>query len=275
MHQDTILPKSIYYFFILIIILVLPIALGLIFLPQQTGPAFFWPLKPFNTRFLGFFYTAEMAAVGLLIKYNRWSPARFVITASFLFTLWATLLTLIYCDTVPFTKTWQIALWFGLYGGSCLITGWFLYLTREYSMKDLVRNSTLTKIILIVHSTLMGIHIMGLLMSPVAFSSNYWPWMLDAFSGRFYAALFALTLYGNYLMWKGAHAREYQTYGAVLVVFGLGAVAGLLLVDAQLHKVDWGYFGTWFWIGSSVISGGWGLWLMSPALRGKALSVTG
>ena len=115
MHQDTILPKSIYYFFILIIILVLPIALGLIFLPQQTGPAFFWPLKPFNTRFLGFFYTAEMAAVGLLIKYNRWSPARFVITASFLFTLWATLLTLIYCDTVPFTKTWKIALWFGLY----------------------------------------------------------------------------------------------------------------------------------------------------------------
>ena len=94
MHQDLILPKSIYYFFILIIILVLPIALGLIFLPQQTGPAFFWPLKPFNTRFLGFFYTAEMAAVGLLIKYNRWSPARFVITASFLFTLWATLLNL-------------------------------------------------------------------------------------------------------------------------------------------------------------------------------------
>ena len=96
-----------------------------------------------------------------------------------------------------------------------------------------------------------------------------------AISTAYAASANSLTLYGNYLMWKGAHAREYQTYGAVLVVFGLGAVAGLLLVDAQLHKVDWGYFGTWFWIGSSVISGGWGLWLMSPALRGKALSVTG
>lgn len=267
MNQDSILPKSVYYFFVLIIILVLPIALGLIFLPQKFGPGFFWALKPFNVRFLGFFYTAEMTAVGLLIKYNRWSPARFVIIASFLFTLWATLLTMIYYGTVPFTKTWKIILWFCLYGGSCAITGYFLYKMKYYKMMDLVVNSTLTKTLLATHSTIIFLHIMGLIMSPIPFSSKYWPWTLDAFSGRFYAALFALTLFGNYLMYLGAHAREYITYGAVLVVFGFGAVIGLFIVDGQVHKVDWRNFGTWFWIGSSVLSGVMGVWLMGVGRR--------
>lgn len=262
MNQNSILPKSIYYFFLMIIVLVFPIAVSLIVMPHTFGPAFFWPLKPFNTLFLGFFYTAEMAAVALLIKYNRWSPARFVIIASFLFTLWATILTLIYFKDVPFTKTWKIILWFGLYGGSCLITGYFLYLTREYKMEDLMQNGWVTKGLLLVHSVFMFIHIMGLIMSPVAFSSNYWPWPLDAFSGRFYAALFALTLFGNYLLWRGAHAREYITYGLVLEVFGFGAVIGLLLVNGQLHKVHWDTFGTWFWVGSSLFSGFFGTYLM-------------
>jgi len=262
MNQNTSLPKSIYYFFLIIIVLVLPIAVSLIGMPARFGPAFFWPLKPFNTLFLGFFYTAEMAAVGLLIKYNTWSPARFVITASFLFTLWATVLTTIYFQDVPFTKSWKVILWFALYGGSCLVTAYFLYLTRSFQMQELVRNSALTKGMIIFHSIFMLIHIAGLIISPVEFSSVYWPWALDAFSGRFYAALFALTLYGNYLIWSGAHAREYITYGSVLVVFGFGAVLGLGLVDAKIHKVIWNAVGTWFWIGSSIWSGLMGMYLI-------------
>ncbi|MEO5581456.1 MAG: hypothetical protein ABIR66_02085 [Saprospiraceae bacterium] len=126
---------------------------------------------------------------------------------------------------------------------------------NEYKMLHLVFNSTLIKTLLALYSTIMAIHIMGLIMSPIPFSSKYWPWTLDAFSGRFYAALFALTLFGNYLMYLGAHAREYITYGAELLVFGIGAVIGLWIVDGQVHKVEWNNFGTWFWIGSSLVSG--------------------
>jgi hypothetical protein len=32
------------------------------------------------------------------------------------------------------------------------------------------------------------------------------------------------------------------------VVSGAAAIAGLLIVDAELHRVDWGLPGTWAWV---------------------------
>lgn len=259
-NQDSKIPNSVFYFFILIIVLVAPVSLGLLLFPNTFGPSFFWALKPFNTRFLGFLYSAEMAVVAILLYYKTWSPARFAIWSAWIFTGWATIITTLMYDQVVFTKTWRVVLWFVLYLGSFLTITWLLYYTRKYKIDAYLKLSLTEKIICAIHILVLGIHLAGLLISPVSFSQGYWPWPLDAFSGRFYAGVFMLALYGNYLLLTGAHAKEFFTYGVILVVFSFGVIIGLYIVDAAVHKTNWQGFNTWFWIFSSAFSGCMGLY---------------
>ena len=57
---------------------------------------------------------------------------------------------------------------------------------------------------------------------------------------------------------------EERTLGATQVVSGTFAVLGLLLVDANLHRVDWSAPGTWLWIGLCVAIALVGVALLMP-----------
>ena len=61
------------------VILVLLVGGGLFFVPDMVKPRWPWPLAPFNARFLGSFYLAEMVAMVALLVWNRWSPARMIL----------------------------------------------------------------------------------------------------------------------------------------------------------------------------------------------------
>jgi hypothetical protein len=57
--------------------------------------------------------------------------------------------------------------------------------------------------------------------------------------------------------------------GLTQAVGGALAVAGLLLVDAAVHRVNWSQPGTWFWIGISTVTLIIGIWMM---WQGRQLS---
>ncbi len=260
LDQDSNVPRSVYIFFIIIFILVTPVSIGLLIWPHTFGPSFFWALKPFNTRFLGFLYTAEMAVVFIMTYYRTWSPARFAMWSAWIFTGWATLITTILFNQVVFTKTWRVVLWFFLYLGSFLIISYLFTKTKAYKILQTVSLNLLSRFLLIFHTLILSFHAIGLIISPASFSSDFWPLSLDVFSGRFYAGIFLLSLYGNYIVYKGAHWKEMLTYGVILIVFSFGVVLGLILVDHEVHKINWSGFNTWFWMISSFISGLMGIY---------------
>lgn len=258
-HQNNkTLPWYPRVFFIVVVLLVGPVALGMLFNPAKYGPGWFWPLKPFNVRFLGFFYLAEVCAALVFIWKNYCSPGRFVISASMLFTGYATLISALYIHEFNHATMWKIYGWFIVYGGSFLITSAFFYLYRTCeSRADIVLSTNLRNIIY-GYIILMLVHSIGLIVMPEQFSATCWPWPLDQYNGRFYAAIGIIIIYSMYYLLSGAHHLDYLTVGVVMTIFGLGAIAGLIIVDAQVHKINWGGFNTAFWLvttGSSAVLG--------------------
>ncbi|MES0161386.1 hypothetical protein [Mesorhizobium sp. C268A] len=69
------------------VIIVLIVGAGLFFAPALVKPRWPWAVTPFNARFLGGFYTAEMAVMAALLVWNRWSPGRLVLVMAFIFTV--------------------------------------------------------------------------------------------------------------------------------------------------------------------------------------------
>src|SRR5436190_8609651 len=69
------------------VIIVLIVGAGLFFAPALVKPRWPWPVTPFSARFLGGFYTAEMAVMAALLVWNRWSPGRLVLVMAFIFTI--------------------------------------------------------------------------------------------------------------------------------------------------------------------------------------------
>ena len=127
-NDNPVLPGSL-RIFSGAVILVLLVGAGLFFVPDMVKPRWPWPLAPFNARFLGSFYLAEMVAMVALLVWNRWSPARMILVMAFVFTLVVTATSLVNLDHFNFGRkaSW---LWFAVYAGSAIVAGLFLWNAR-------------------------------------------------------------------------------------------------------------------------------------------------
>ena len=99
---------------------------GLFFVPDLVRPRWPWPLTPFNARFLGSFYLAEMVAMVALLVWNRWSPARMILVMAFVFTRGVSAISLFHLDQFNLARKspwiWFVALYrlgARLRAGSC------------------------------------------------------------------------------------------------------------------------------------------------------------
>ena len=111
------------------VIVVLLVGAGLFFVPDLVKPRWPWPLAPFNARFLGSFYLAELVAMVALLVWNRWSPARMILVMAFVFTLVVSATSLINLGQFNFARKapW---IWFVVYAGSAVVSGLFLWNAR-------------------------------------------------------------------------------------------------------------------------------------------------
>lgn len=102
---------------------------------------------------------------------------------------------------------------------------------------------------------------LGLFIAPVALSS-FWPWKIDVFHGQLYSGAFAASGVGGILISRRAAHSELLAQGLSQIAFGFFAMAGLLLVNSTLQRVNWSAFGAWLWIAGFILISGTGIGLL-------------
>jgi hypothetical protein len=234
--------------FTIVVALVLIIGSSLFFVPHLIGPRWPWQLSPFNTRFLGAFYLAEMVGVVMLAVVNRWAPGRLALPLSLIFTAVASIATILHFDQFDPQRraTW---LWFILYVGSAIISAYFVWRYRSLPPADPTPVPRKWRSYLIVQGSVVGIYGIGLFVVPTIFSA-FWPWALDSFHAQVYSAIFVTNAAGALILSRAATPVEWITLGLAQAVFGLFAILGVIIVDATARRVDWTLSGAWLWVGA-------------------------
>jgi len=219
---------------------------GLFFLPAILSPIWPWQLTPFNMRFLGAIYIGSMVAVIAVAGWARWSPTRIVLPALVTFTVVVLIVSVIYRDRfLPTLSTW---IWFAFYILILANVLYHLWLYRRLLPANPTPPPTPLRTYLLAQGVALALYGLALFIAPTAFSA-FWPWPLDDFHGRMYSIEFLSPALASLMLWRAAAKEELLVLGWTQIVGGLFAVAGLFLVDAAEHRVDWSQPGTWLWIG--------------------------
>jgi hypothetical protein len=228
--------------------LVLMVGVALFFAPELVARRWPWPLTPFNTRFLGAFYSAELITVVVMLAVNRLAPGRLMFWMALVFTLIVSIVSLLYFGQFNPQRriTWT---WFILYIGSALISALFLWWYRHRPLPgSAVPPSGLRRLYLQVEGALLGGYGLGLLLAPALFSA-FWPWKIDDFHGQLYSAIFLTGAVAMFILSRAVTPVELLTMGLTQITLGLFAVTGTVIVDASVHKIVWSLSGTWVWLG--------------------------
>ena len=243
--NNPALPNGLRAFSIAVIVVLL-VGAGLFFIPNAVKPRWPWPLLPFNARFLGSFYIAEMVAMVALLWWNRWSPARVVLVMAFVFTLVVTVTSFLHLGLFSFGRKspW---IWFIVYIGSALVSGLALWSRRNEAPVPPVVSGPDWTMRMRIEAALFGVYGLGLLLLP-EFSGSFWPWKIDAFHAQTYSAIFLTGAAGLWLLARGAPREELITVGGAQLALGALPIIGLIITDAAVKRVDWSAIGTWVWI---------------------------
>jgi hypothetical protein len=99
------------------------------FAPVLVKPRWPWAVTPFNARFLGGFYTAEMVVMAALLVWNRSSPGRLVLVMAFIFTAIVSVASFVNLGHFNLERKapW---LWFLVDLASVAVSGLFLWRAR-------------------------------------------------------------------------------------------------------------------------------------------------
>ena len=200
------------------VILVLLVGAGLFFVPDLVKPRWPWPLAPFNARFLGSFYLAEMVAMVALLVWNRWSPARMILVMAFVFTLVVTATSLANLDLFNFGRkaSW---IWFAVYAGSAIVAGLFLWNARGTPPVAAAVSGAGWRRTFQLEAVVLALYGLGLLILPATFSA-FWPWKIDAFHAQTYSAIFITAATGTWLISSHAPREELVALGAAQLALG-------------------------------------------------------
>jgi hypothetical protein len=231
--------------FMLIVAIVVVVGGALFFLPDIVGSIWPWRLTPFNTRFLGAIYLAELSIVVIMVFKNRWAPGRIILPLALTFTVIVSIISLLYLQIFDFRRviTW---LWFFLYLVPVLASAYFIWFYRHWPA-TLQQMPAIWRNYLLGQGIAFSLYGIGLLLIPGVFS-GFWPWPIDDFHARVYSAIFLTGATGSFLTWKSAAPIELLSFGVSQFMLGFFAILGLVIVDASVHRVNWSSLGTWLWI---------------------------
>lgn len=222
--------------------------IGLLLLPNTVKAEWPWALSSFNALLLGTAYSASLVATVMTVYVRRWAPARIVVPMIFLFTTIVLVVSLVDPDRFDFGD-YSTYIWFFLYIVIPVNAAYFIWLTRSLKPQNPAPLVMPWQAVFLVPTILLGLYGLGLLLAPATFS-DFWPWPIDNFHGRMYSVLYLTPGLGAILLWRAAASVELLTLGMTMIVGGTIPIVGLVIVDADVDKVNWNEAGTWLWIGS-------------------------
>jgi hypothetical protein len=226
----------------LIVLIVGPL---LLFAPQVIGPRWPWTIAPFNARFLGAVYVAEMLSLAVLFLQNRWSPARASFVVAFIFTFVVSIASLIHLGT--FTGTRRVILWFILYVGYAALTGGALLLYRRLPTVPALAVTDGFRQLLRIAGAMMTLYGAALFIAPTI-AAGFWPWGIDAMHGRIYSAVFLAPGFGALLLSRSAAREECFVGGVFNGSLGVLAIISLALAHLQTGRANFTSIGIWLWL---------------------------
>lgn len=247
-------------------------AAALLFLAPAKGgeDVWAWTTPPFNARYIGAIYIAALVPLVIFALRARWSPGRLVVWMILVFT--ASIMVVMFTDPNRFEWdrlfTW---VFWALYIFLPFNAAYFLWSFRGLPVAGQVPTATPWRLTLTGLALALGAYGIALLAVPES-ATDFWPWPVDAFHARIYAATFLAPAVGVWLVRKRGSPAEYQTIALTLLALGVASILAVVLTNsnaAPAAQVDYGELGTWAFFGMNAIAAlvGAALLTVRPAPR--------
>ncbi len=220
---------------------------GLILIPGFTRAQWPWTIAPFNAGFLGAIYLGAMVSVAYMFLSGRWSPTRPVLRGIFIFTFMVLIVSIFTISEYDTSKTIAFWGWFGLYLALPLSAGIHLWMYRSMPTAHLNPVPQKWSFLMKGMSYLMVLYGLGLLVFPEIFSILF-PWKLDVFHSQLYSAIFITGFVMLITISKFATPAEFIAVGLTEATFGIASILELIIVDAEIKKIDWSATNTIGWL---------------------------
>ncbi|MEL6601856.1 MAG: hypothetical protein AAFP20_01380 [Cyanobacteria bacterium J06614_10] len=259
------LPPMLLIMVVISIVLLIIVGGALFCFPDYAQSRWVWPLKPFNTRFLGAIYLTSLVGLVSLVISGRAALARLIIPMMAVFT---TIVLMVSCLQLQQFEVGRRAtdLWFWLYLADCVGAAFYCGFLSTYRFADLRRLPTPWAVCLGIQAGILGAYGLGLLFSPVA-TGGAWLWPLDVFHAQLYSSIFLAGALGSALLSRRATSVETRALGAIQVTFSSLVLLGIWLVDKEVQRLDWGLFVNWAWVGAIALLGLIGLGLIKQSAK--------
>jgi len=263
--HSTALPPILLTLAAVSIVLLIVVGGTLFCFPELAQSRWLWPLKPYNTRFLGAIYLTALVGLASLVLSRQVALTRLVVSMMWVFT---TVVLLVSCFQLQQFNAGRRAtdIWFWLYLVDCIGATYYLGYFREHNFLGLRRLPTPWAVGLGIQAGILGAYGLSLLFFPVPTGSG-WLWPLDVFHAQLYSSIFLTGAVGSALLSRWATAAEMKALGAVQVTFSSFTLLGVWLVDREVLGIDWGLFVSWAWVGALALLGIVGLGLIKQSGR--------
>ena len=249
-------------------LLLLLVGGSLFFFPEFARPRWVWSLTPFNTRFLGAIYLASLVALSmLLVTHRRALAIRLMVPMMWVFTTVVLVVSCLQIEQFDLTRR-TTAIWFGVYAADCLGSSYYLWHYRKPIFTVSQPLPRRWQRYLQWQAAILGVYGFGLLLLPAQFGL-FWPWPLDALHCQLYSGMFLTGAAGAALLSRQATAMELWAFGLIQLTLSGLVLAGVVIVDITVRRINWGSFGNWAWMGAVLLVAIAGLaliWASRPAI---------
>jgi hypothetical protein len=236
---------------------------SLFFFPEFARPRWVWSLTPFNTRFLGAIYLTSLVGLSILLMTRRELSARLIVPVMWVFTTVVLGVSCLQIEQFDLARR-TTAIWFGLYAADCFGSSYYLWHYRRQIFRAGNHLPRHWHRYLQLQAAYMGIYGLGLLLLPTQFGL-FWPWPLDVFHCQLYSAIFLTGAVGSALLTQQATPGQLWILGFIQTTLSGLVLAGVVVVDIAVRKINWVNFSNWAWMGTFTLLGIVGLALMLEA----------
>jgi hypothetical protein len=241
----------------------------LLYLPARAS-RWIWTIGPFNSRFLGAIYLAELVGGLYLVVVARHLPARVVIPVAWTFTTVVFVASIIQLGDFDFDRRGPWA-WMVAYGAfTAILPFWFRELRQ--GPQPPATSPGWRRLFLVEGVVLCG-YGLAMLVAPEPLT-DFWPWVIDTFHGRIYSSVFLTFGVGALLLAARSAPVELRAIGLSQLVFGALSLLGLVLADARVDSVDWSALGTVVWCTAMAAIAGVGLVMLRPVRTTSGVPVS-
>jgi hypothetical protein len=242
----------------------------LFFLPNLAAELWAWIIPPYNARFVGAVYLAAYLPLILFWFVPRWIPGRLTLWMILTFTSMVLIAMLIHWDTFAWGRPSTFLVFWPLYIFLPINSAVFLWKSNKAGVANGYDGPPLLRTVFRIFALFGGVYGLGLLVVPEALT-RFWPWTVDAFHGRMYAAAFGTPAVGAWILsLRRRFAVEYLSMGLNLVMGGFLPILGTFWTSFSVspeRQVNFSSAGTWIYLGIFLLTGALGLLLVNMAIR--------